>query len=458
MAFPVIVFDSAVGSDSAASGAGPSTALTGSSAATDGAGTTVTLDAGTNLTNVATDGSHVIYLVDSTSGARNFGKITGKAGSGGATPTVTVANAFGLSLSGKSWAIGGKRASLGSTSSRKLINNNSSAGDAKAGWTLRFASGHAESTGSRFLVIGSGDGNDGPLIIEGEEGYSTIPTFTITSNTEGFQHESSGSVVFRRFKAIKTSTVGTLTGVRAFSAASCIIEDVISENFGVGFELKSNQAGRNLRSIGCTIGILTENVGNSGINIDGFFISGGTTGISLGSGGDGGTIIQRGTIKSCSGSAVSIPAMGSPSLISISLLTTDAITGDGIDVANDADTHSNLTISDSTLNGCGGYGIDWNGTSAATLAHRAVKVRSVNFYNNTSGAMSVTGFGEKTYSLDPQFIDASNNNYGIGANLKALASIGAYLGSNTVNYQDLGASQRQEPAATIAAFALNARS
>src|SRR5262245_38170373 len=116
MPLPTILVDSTTGSDTAASGAGPATALTGSAASTSADGLTVTLDGSPDLTNVATDGSHAVFLNDSTAGARNFGKITAK---DNVAKTVTVTNAFGASLSGKSWAIGGKRASIGSTTSTK---------------------------------------------------------------------------------------------------------------------------------------------------------------------------------------------------------------------------------------------------------------------------------------------------------------------------------------------------
>ena len=143
MALPVILVNSATGSDSAASGAGPATALTGSSASTSGTGLVVTLDGSPNLSGVATDGSHVIYLNDSTANARNFGKITA---ADNTAKTVTVSDAFGLSLSGKSWAIGGVRASINANGSEKLWSTSgSTAGDVMPGWTVRMQSGHAES-------------------------------------------------------------------------------------------------------------------------------------------------------------------------------------------------------------------------------------------------------------------------------------------------------------------------
>ena len=75
-AYPTVVFDVANGANApSASGAGPATALTGTSASTDAAGTVVTLDGSPDLSGVATNGSHVIYLNDTTSGNRRWSSI-----------------------------------------------------------------------------------------------------------------------------------------------------------------------------------------------------------------------------------------------------------------------------------------------------------------------------------------------------------------------------------------------
>ncbi len=64
MAYPTIIFNATSGSDTAASGAGPSTAVTGSSATVNGGdpGTVLDLDGTPDLSGVATDGSGAIFL------------------------------------------------------------------------------------------------------------------------------------------------------------------------------------------------------------------------------------------------------------------------------------------------------------------------------------------------------------------------------------------------------------
>lgn len=176
MAFPVILLDAA-GSDTAASGAGPGTALTGSAASTDSGGTVVTLDGSPNLTVLAADGTEVIWLNDATTGHRNFSKITAKDNS---AKTVTVADAFTGSLSGKSWAIGGKRQTI--AGSLRLFDNNSAAGDAMPGWSVEMSSGYTETLSATLSLRRSGSQTDGPITLRGVLGAATPPVLTFSNN------------------------------------------------------------------------------------------------------------------------------------------------------------------------------------------------------------------------------------------------------------------------------------
>ncbi len=110
MAWPVVRLNNQTGSDTQASGAGPDPAIFGSSASTSSDGLTVDLSADNpDLTNVATDGSHVIWV--SGTGGREYAQIVGK---DNAAKTITVHSQtpFPANLSGKTWAIGGKRATI----------------------------------------------------------------------------------------------------------------------------------------------------------------------------------------------------------------------------------------------------------------------------------------------------------------------------------------------------------
>lgn len=96
-----ILFNSTSGSDTAASGVGPATAVTGSGASTTASSAVVT---GISTTGVS---SGDLLFVQSSSG-RKFSVIA----SVDSSTQVTCDDVFANTESGRSWAIGGKRATL----------------------------------------------------------------------------------------------------------------------------------------------------------------------------------------------------------------------------------------------------------------------------------------------------------------------------------------------------------
>lgn len=66
------------------------------------------------------------------------------------------------------------------------------------------------------------------------------------------------------------------------------------------------------------------------------------------------------------------------------------------------------------------------------------------YYNNTTDVSNWTK-GSNDLALDPGFTDAPNGNFTIGTNLKAAGFPGAFNGSATTGYLDIGAVQRVEP-------------
>jgi len=157
MAYPTILMDSTNGSDSNASGAGPTTAITSTSASTSADGLTVTIP-NADLTNVVTDGSHAVYI--SGEGLRS---ITGKADSGLSTANVTVGTAFSFSLTGQTAAIGGVRQYLFGSTKSEIESS------LEAGWTVQFAAGHSESYNGSYFSFNVGDTRTNPITLQGDE-------------------------------------------------------------------------------------------------------------------------------------------------------------------------------------------------------------------------------------------------------------------------------------------------
>lgn len=157
MAFPILIYNASTGSDTAASGAGPATAITGSGAAhtNGGASTTITLTNSPDLSGVATDGSAAIFL-NTSAGSRHLSKIT--AVDDGAD-TVTAEDSFNIgSGSAVDYAIGGKRAFW------EADTTNTDWDDSKSGWK------HECNDGTYPITVTvnpqAGDDIDGPIVFQ----------------------------------------------------------------------------------------------------------------------------------------------------------------------------------------------------------------------------------------------------------------------------------------------------
>lgn len=392
-AWPVIKVDSTAGgaSDTACSGAGPATALTGTLGATDGAGTTITLDALTDLTNVATDGSHVIYFADTTAGHRRFAAINGKAGSGGATPTVTVEQALSISLSGKSWAIGGTRATVWGSVSALLFNNNAAAGDAMPGWQVRPQSGHTESISVEGGMRRAGDTTSGPIILQGEPGAATKPKITATSaiNMIGMRGNYQ---IFRNIELTAGAASMTAALINVGSNESSWVDQVTlsrtsTNTFVTGISSSGGMKITNCEiqrcATGITFGEADTVLGNyihdctgNGITVPGTAVLGGTIAFNViaACGGDGINSAFTGTISR------SLTIIGN---------TIDSCTSDGIEFTGAvSDGYANLRIIDNILSNNGQYGLNFSNSSATNVYLSAVNpsIRGNNTYLNTSGA------------------------------------------------------------------------
>lgn len=455
-AWPVILVDSAAGSDIAASGAGPSTALTGTAAATDVGGTIVTLDSGIDLTNVSIDGSHVIYFVDTTAGHRMFSAINAKAGSGGATPTVTVEQAFTGSLSGKTWAIGGKRASVGGTNSVKLLENNSSSGDAMPGWVVEMQSGHSETVAATITMRRAGDTTNGNIVLRGVSGAATIPLLTFSNNGTAINtgvlapaYQTVKDFELRNSNATKTASIAILIGgditiirgIKISHSTNKFFKGITTNNNNtneildceVGYTASHgiSLSGSNGRAYWCYV----HDCGGIGINFDGSS----TGGIAYGN-----------IVYNCTSQGI----YANRDLYCWHN-TVDSCGSDGFrfDFVNPHIVVNNLVSNNL------GYGFNFNNAlSVDNYIIGRILMKGNNTYNNTSGAYK-SNTGTYAYNtcpwasgdsgLNPNFTNAAAGDFSIGINLKAqgypLAG-SLYVGKTSITYNfiDPGATQRRE--------------
>jgi hypothetical protein len=445
-AYPVILInDSDAGSsDTACSGAGPATALTGSSASTDSGGTVVTLDGSPDLSGVATDGSHVIYLNDAAANARRFAAINAK---DDGADTVTVEQAFTGSLSGKSWAIGGIRDTLAGSDSSMLYNRDGADGDAEPGWIVELGDGYTETVTSSIDWQAEGT-NQLLIVLRGESGASSIPSLTSSGGSPAI--EFSDFVSCKGFEVLQATANGNGIRIRRSAMAQRMIikQTHATSNNGYGVEIWSRQAG----VVECYI----EGFENRGINTIQPYSA-----YAYGSyfKGCGPLRLYTGSVINCifdSSNGVAILVTLQSGDYSTTVIANNTIfnaSGDGIEVSGaPTNGNGNAFIANNIMSDNGGYGLEVTNSAWVEENVELLGVITGNlFHNNSSGNMNLGGvdtdFGENyTTGVDP-FDGTPTTDFTPNSNAAGVGFPGAFHNlATTVSYMDAGAVQREEPA------------
>jgi hypothetical protein len=428
-----------------ASGAGPGDGTTSGSALTGTnasySGSVVTLDGSPDLTNVVTTGDHVLYLGTST--GRRFFTITGKDNT---AKTVTVSETITGTTTGRSWAIGGKLATIGNANAAVLY---ASGGDVKPGWTVQFDSGHAETFSGRWDVYGAGDTTGGPVVWRGELNAATRPVITMSGASSDIIPRGAAS----QFKDFN------ITG--ASSAGNCFIHVVDNVDFerlvisgfsGVLWDYSGSLGVRlcriaNCRTTGGSSAIrATQNAiiaynhirNTTGVAIDG--ISSNLTGLLVigniveGAGADGIRLQQTRNDQFAS--------------VVVAHNTVHGSTGDGIEYSGDSGGMGGLSIVNNILSSNGGFGVNFASLTAAKVLAYGPLLKGNATHSNTSGACNLSGVLEDGIDgTNPTYTNSGSADFSIGTNLKALGYPTGGVGpsATTTTYTDPGAAQRQEP-------------
>jgi len=399
-AWPVVKVDSTNGSasDTTCSGAGPGDGVTTGptlsgtgNASLDATKLICTLPAGTDLTNVATDGSHVLYFADTTAGNRRFSAINAKAGSGGATPTVTVETAFSAQVSNKDWAIGGVRATVAGAVSLLLFSNNAAAGDAMPGWAVEMQSGHSETLTGPIDMRRAGDVTSGPITLRGKSGAATKPVFHVTANVNVIVPRGSNQTV-RDFtvSAESSAVTGAITGASSanFFAAGIKLTRTSTNKFTTGITALATWQIYGCEIAFCTTGI---GVGNGPCQIMGNYFHD-ITGDCLSSFSDLLSInifFNVFDVRS-GGNGINSSVWGNNVRAMLILGNTidggGTATGAGIKVSA-APADAFINILGNLITNMGTYGVDFSNAGATDVAiSQRINVRNNNTYGNTSGA------------------------------------------------------------------------
>ncbi len=548
MATPILLVDSATGSDSAASGAGPATAVTGTKGRTRNTASQLHVGffeaSAPDLSGVLTDGSHVLYIAISTAGQRNFSSIAGVkdtqhtttgnitsgaailsalgsttgwsvgdvikvAGAGAASADlystiltvdsssqVTLNDNAGTSVTGgavtnpkqvtltssqgvntgttdTSWAIGGKRATAikASGNSSKLWENNSSTGDAKAGWIVEMASGHTETgISGPFNVRSSGDSTTGQVTLRGASAAATRPVITFSNNGVGLDIRG-GPLLLKDFalensNATKTASIAIrlVSGSATWTTLQNIKIAHSTNKFWKGVQNTFGDGSTSVLMRECEIGYTAsfgyEHVTQGGTTASGqkllfnFIHDTGGNAVTFGSDYFQGLFIHGNVIYNCTGIGINIDSSraASDGTVTVTHNTIDSCTSDGIKVPTAAAWVAASIFMNNLVSNCGGYGFNFS-SATFTAAYRdsfGLTVDGNNCYNNTSGAYNPSSFGSNDPGLNPTYANASGGDFAVtntslkakGVPIGGTTHIGT--GSSTYSYVDPGAAQRQE--------------
>lgn len=442
-AFPTLKFNTSTGSDTLASGSGPDTAITCLvNGATTNSTTIVVDNASGNLDTIAQDGSAALFVT-----GIGFVRIST---TNNGTNTIVVETALTIG-DNVQLAIGGKRATIGDTDSRRLFAATSSptASGGSGQWIVVLEDDQSISS----AITMSFTAGIGALTIQGDSTISRR-TITQTGNATHLSVTAANRInlnncVFRNSNSTKnevfTSSVATTirfencvighaggtdcpksVGIRSASAYTCVLWNTSA-----------------LRLTGTGI-----NLTNSVLEMYGSEISrcggNGVTSVS-------GSVFMDGSIISHNtGDGIKFSAV--PTRVLIRHSTVHANSGAGIDMAGANNTAPQVIIINNQITANGAYGVTLPGT-----APHFTTIEFNNFgnasdsTNNTSGTLNGQTLPGSNTTIAPGYTDASagTRNFGIASAAKATgfpassATVAAGQTGST-SYVDIGAVQRQE--------------
>jgi hypothetical protein len=435
MAVPTITFNSSTGSDTAASGAGPGTALSGNGASLNST-STVTLSANTpNLSGVATDGTAVLW-VDTTSG-RQYSKISSV---NDGADTVTCEDAFGVTESGRNWGIGGKRATLDHADSRTLINS-----DIKPGWIVSLEDNQTISSALAPTV--AGDTTTGKI-----QFISSVPwtprTITQSANAAHFTMGSANNnhYVFQDLNFANSN--GTKTGANAFAFSgsggnSFVWMRCSTDATNVVLRFANRSASSTVKGafIGCTFRNCTSNAINLTSSFQNLafygceFIDNGAAALTLDQG--TGLIVANCIFDTTTGDG--LVCTGAWSGIKFIVNNVFYTNTDGFDFS------ANATFAEGLIMANNIFKNNTTGVRGLAVADAVLMMNDYNDYHGNGTARTNLSAGGSDLALDPQFTNAGSGDFSIGVNLKAMGWPGALgVTGATIGYTDIGVAQRQE--------------
>lgn len=460
---PTIYFDAAdagapggIGSDTAASGAGPGdgihagTTLSGTNGAWTpvDSTTTIMLTGTPDLSQVVADGSYAIWLA--TAGIRRWSKILAVDNT---AKSVVVQDTFTISIASVSWAIGGKRQTI-ALSSQVFTS-------AYEGWSVLFDD--SQSVALTIAENASSTTINGPFVI-GASTYAiaqgTWPTINCTANAANFTQlviTSGGvghSVTFRHLKITDSNVTKTATSLFSFATnmniayEDCILGDTTrvlrpilvraAGTLNLG-SFKNCDISSGTTALTCATMTSMELIGNRIHHFTSNCVNP-----------TNGTFVMNGNIiDHCTGDGVNVSATGA--LVSFIGNTVSDNVGDDLDTTVAETATSRACVYNNNFTSSTGMG--WN-------AHANI-LRAIGFmgFNNYGSGVVLNAGGDASFTtmstdihVNPRYINPTSGDYrqaepsvyGIGFP----GSNSAVGLSSTTTSVDIGASQQFTPSKT----------
>ena len=379
---PTVKINNSTGSNTQASGAGPSTAVFGTGASTTATSAVVDVSADTpNLSGIGTTGTDVLY-VQSSSGVK-FSQITAVDDS---ADTITTEDVWANTEGTKIWAVGGKRLDFETTNTHtKTIFT-----DAEGGWIIDIEEAGLQYALTSTVTIAGGSTTDFLTI---KSSSATRPEIASSTNGVALFTQTSTAAAYNyiiehlRFEHT-AATPGNCYTSSGNNATSVVLRDLDFEGCNIAINVADVDTGMTVEDSqiinSVSHGIAAAGAGN--FILTGNFISGngtGGTGHGVSFNGSAGRIVLIGNIivDNASDAFNHASTNRGPNYI-IDRNTFANNGGDGIQDDNGATGTPRMTVLTNNIFYSLVYGIRW--TEALIDSKTAGYTNTNNFY----GAMS----------------------------------------------------------------------
>lgn len=404
------------------------------------AASVVTLTAGTDLSGVVTTAGATqssIYLAQATNTNQKIFWITATAGSGGATPTVTVSVAP-TGVTGSNWAIGG----------RFVLTPASWEAAVRAGDEVVINNSPATATADLLTTRVAGNNTDGFIKVRGKSG--SRPVLTVSNTTQVIEQGAFVSWMFSNLELVQQGASGNVITQNS-NASNCHYYNLkISDGGGIGIQAEAGNTRFMASEITNVTGIAYFCGNSAAIILHGNYIHDCSSESTQFSGTTTTLFATNNILDTNAGRGFYIS--GTPSAPIVVCLYGNTVYGCGNSgyESNDADISATMlnNIFSENGNAAGEYNVEYATGTAERLGFHAWNVFHHSGGGGGANLLNLTvnsQVASSEFTTDPSFTNAAGGDFSIGSSspAKATGYPGVFLGGST-GYLDIGAVQRQE--------------